>query len=416
MILILLLLIRLLLYTYKPGGLFAYLIPSLCWFTLAMVTIITWGFSNVLSLFNKNLFLTALLIALFQVVLLIDGGLFTQFGRSPIILTPVTIMLNTMMIITYLMGVEFSRTYLLRVYGKRKFTLSLLLISLFHSPTVTLVSMLLFSPEPLILIKFMGSDFLPELAKNLLASYLAFLAGPLASLAYVAPLKIFQWYSPILPDLPWSLESLIGVIAPVIGFVVVDHMVSIGLLRRLGLKVKLDMTSRRSKGFSSMWMITIALVALLGVWFNTGLLGVFPSIAMSGSMRPIMDVGDVAILMKTSVDEIRPGDVIQYRSSNGMVIHRVIAMKDDYFITKGDACGSPDPDPVHPSQVMGKVTMIIPKIGWASIMLREAFKTIWTFLMLDLRLTYMISAFALSFVLTLYLRKRKVHRRRRRFI
>ncbi len=416
LILILLLVIRAFLYVYRSGGLLAYLLPSLCWFTLAIVVITTWGTSNIFSSFNKSLSLTALLIALFQVVLLIDGGLLTKFGRSPIVLTPVTVMLNTMMITTYIMGVEFSRAYLLRVYGKKKITLSLLLMSLFHSPTIALVSMFLSSPRPLILIKFMGSDFLPELAKNLLASYLAFLAGPLASLAYVAPLKIFQWYSPILPDLPWSFESLIGVMAPVIGFIVVDYMAPTGLLRRLGLRVELGMAPRRGRGSSQMWMISMALIVLLGVWFNTGLLGVFPSIAMSSSMRPILNVGDVAILIKASADEIKLGDIIQYRTSNGMVLHRVIAMKDGYFITKGDACGSPDPDPVHPSQVMGKVTMIIPKIGWASIMLREAFKAIWTFLMLDLRLTYMISAFALSFVLTLYLRKRKVHRRRRRFI
>ena len=112
------------------------------------------------------------------------------------------------------------------------------------------------------------------------------------------------------------------------------------------------------------------------MWSNSGLFGFQPSIVGSGSMTPNLNVGDMAIVVHTNAAGIQVGDIIQYRGATEPVIHRVIDKYNEngktYFITKGDANNAQDPQPVSEQQVIGKSTFVIPKLGWASIGLRNA--------------------------------------------
>jgi signal peptidase len=58
-------------------------------------------------------------------------------------------------------------------------------------------------------------------------------------------------------------------------------------------------------------------------------------------------------------------------------MHRVIEIQETAgakrFITKGDANDSPDVEPVIPQNVVGKVVVTIPKIGWVSIVVKRFF-------------------------------------------
>jgi signal peptidase len=57
------------------------------------------------------------------------------------------------------------------------------------------------------------------------------------------------------------------------------------------------------------------------------------------------------------------------------IVHRVIEITgnapDLFFITKGDANNSPDPDPVSTQAVMGREIIVVPKIGWLSIAVKK---------------------------------------------
>ena len=91
-----------------------------------------------------------------------------------------------------------------------------------------------------------------------------------------------------------------------------------------------------------------------------------------------MDAGDVVIIAKVPTDVIKEGDVIQFRKEERItVMHRVIEIQETegakFFITKGDDNDEPDTDPVIPQNVVGKVVFTIPKIGWASIVVKSFF-------------------------------------------
>jgi len=86
-------------------------------------------------------------------------------------------------------------------------------------------------------------------------------------------------------------------------------------------------------------------------------------------------VGDVIIVQKVPPEQVQTGDIIQFKTENIRVAHRVIDIKEEnkqrVLITKGDNNQSADTDPVLPEQVIGKVIGIVPKVGWPSMIIRS---------------------------------------------
>jgi len=91
-------------------------------------------------------------------------------------------------------------------------------------------------------------------------------------------------------------------------------------------------------------------------------------IATGASMNPTIKAGDVLILDKPDILLIDEGDIIAYRGNNGIVIHRVIEVRGDTLITKGDSNEGADA-PVSKENYIGRVVYIIPRIGIPFIIL-----------------------------------------------
>jgi len=384
-ILILVLALGVALNIFRPGGLLAYAFPSICWSIIASAAVWAYGFSNMRSHSNKRLALMATLIAVFQIFILIDAGLLVGFGKSPLSFTPTGLTVNLILVSSTLLGTELSRAYLTKKYGKKRPVLTLGLVTLLYTFITTSIAGFLNLTDPLTTSQFLGTGFLPIVTENLLASYLALLAGPLASLAYRAPIQAFKWFCPILPSLPWGYESIIGVMIPTIGFITISMATTQRDLRKAGILIEKRPSPRLRKSQKSIkgWLV-ISVFMVLTVWTSTGLLGFYPTIVASGSMRPTMDVGDIAIVLSADPSKIQVGDVIQYWHEGEMTLHRVIAIISQggarLFQTKGDDNPAPDPELVLPAQIRGKLILTIPKLGWIQIYLKTAIATIWTFL------------------------------------
>lgn len=83
----------------------------------------------------------------------------------------------------------------------------------------------------------------------------------------------------------------------------------------------------------------------------------------TSSMSDSIEAGDMIIIKKS--DGYAVGDVITYFPANEevSVTHRIVRIEGEKFFTKGDANVSEDPDPVYKTQIVGKMTGIIPKAG-----------------------------------------------------
>lgn len=310
-----------------------------------------------------------LMTGVFQIALYVIGGLFSSFGRNPSSLTPTGILVNLVFVGSMLAGMELSRAWLVNRLGRKHVFLAVALVALLYTVLSLPLARLMGIRPQMESVTYVNSTLLPTLAESMMATFLALLGGPLASIAYRGVLQAFWWFCPVLPNLAWVFKGLIGVAVPVVGLVVANTLrVSHSRSRK---------ARRESEGSLAGWIVT-TIVAVAIIWFAVGLFPLQPTTIISGSMRPTLDAGDLVIVAKGPTDAIRAGDIIQYREAEGTsTVHRVVEVRgtgaDTVFITQGDANSKPDPNAVLAANVVGKVVLNIPKVGWAAIAIKGLF-------------------------------------------
>ena len=128
-------------------------------------------------------------------------------------------------------------------------------------------------------------------------------------------------------------------------------------------------------------VVAAVLLLILGAYARGGKAfvgGYRPLIVLSGSMTPKMPVGGVVITKTVDPTAIKVGDIITFMGgvsnsadeNSPFVTHRVVQILPSAgglsFITKGDANNTADPEPVAASQVVGRVVLIVPWLGYLS--------------------------------------------------
>ncbi|MBU5575043.1 MAG: signal peptidase I [Candidatus Aenigmatarchaeota archaeon] len=97
---------------------------------------------------------------------------------------------------------------------------------------------------------------------------------------------------------------------------------------------------------------------------------VFSSV-FSNSMIPVFFRGDLMIVYNDGNFKI--GDIVVYESNffPHPIIHRIIAIEDGKYITKGDNNLIKDPYPITKEQIKGKVIFKFPLLGYVKIFAEE---------------------------------------------
>jgi len=109
--------------------------------------------------------------------------------------------------------------------------------------------------------------------------------------------------------------------------------------------------------------IFITLIALYFLSSNINIFGSYKSfIVQSGSMEPAIMTGDIVIIQKQ--DRYYVSDVVTfYDVEHRIVTHRIMETGEK-FSTKGDANRSFDQDKISDNQIIGKVILIVPRLGY----------------------------------------------------
>jgi len=84
------------------------------------------------------------------------------------------------------------------------------------------------------------------------------------------------------------------------------------------------------------------------------------AIVMSGSMEDGISVNDVVVAVKQPTYNV--GDIVSYNYENMLVTHRIVEETQNGYITKGDANNTKD-DEIMKNSIVGKVVLVIPKVG-----------------------------------------------------
>ncbi len=91
---------------------------------------------------------------------------------------------------------------------------------------------------------------------------------------------------------------------------------------------------------------------------------VWSSFTDTNSMDPLLDINANGIeIIPQSVNEIHVGDIISYKTENGIVIHRVVDIRLDeqglYYVLKGDNNPVPDKEKVRFKDVQGILVAVV---------------------------------------------------------
>lgn len=108
--------------------------------------------------------------------------------------------------------------------------------------------------------------------------------------------------------------------------------------------------------------ITLLIVLIISLVIAS-LKGLIPlAVVSSWSMEPTIHVGDLIIIV--SGENYVPGDIVIYQGGidKKLIVHRLIQIEGRQYVTKGDANQYRD-FPISPSQVRGKVALIVPYLG-----------------------------------------------------
>jgi len=96
----------------------------------------------------------------------------------------------------------------------------------------------------------------------------------------------------------------------------------------------------------------------------------------SGSMRPTVSPGDLAVTQAVPVSSLKVGDVIVFfppTSSTEPVMHRIVSLGNGVITTRGDANNVDDPWQVTLSGTTAyRMVAVVPFIGWLTELQRPA--------------------------------------------
>lgn len=89
---------------------------------------------------------------------------------------------------------------------------------------------------------------------------------------------------------------------------------------------------------------------------------------LTGSMRPVLEPGDMIVIKQIDTKKVKTNDVITYWIGNKLVTHRVVEIVNGNgntsFRTKGDANNVEDGKLISPDKIVGRLAYNIPKGGY----------------------------------------------------
>lgn len=115
---------------------------------------------------------------------------------------------------------------------------------------------------------------------------------------------------------------------------------------------------------------------------TAGILGYNYKTVLTGSMEPAIPVGSIVITKEQSSYEIE--DIISFQEEGAIITHRIISIDRERYITKGDANNVADTEEVQQKQILGKVILMIPLLGYLVMWLMSPFGIISLFIIMGI--------------------------------
>jgi signal peptidase len=308
--------------------------------------------------------------AMIFIVASIIAGFIDGFGKSPYDHSVIGIIINIFVVGSTLVGREAVRCYTVNSITRDESFLVFMTIALFMTLSSFSIDKFIRLKDIESLVEFAAQFLAPEFLQNLMAAYLTFLGGWIPSTIYIGIIRVFQWFSPILPDLKWITAALVGIMCPAF---------SLSAMQAMYLKDTRALKSKDKEKEGLPGWIATSLLSIGIIWFTAGVFPIYPSVIATGSMEPKIRPGDMVLIEKITnmedVNRLEAGDIIQFKREGVLISHRIIEIVEEKkvknFRTKGDNNSGPDMGMVKPEDLKGKIKYVVPKVGWPTLLIKQ---------------------------------------------
>ena len=344
-------------------GLFLYIINPIFWIVLSGVLYFSIAKIYTNTKLRKKIIQYTTVAVLTYLVIYLLSGLFVTFGNNPYNTTLKGLIINFWILGVPIFAKEYIRYKLINnVYDRDKMNFSIFISIVYVLIDIEYARLIGQNVATVTIIKYCAQVIAPSIAKNILFSYIAIQGDFVPSVLYQLITNLYYWISPILPNSPWAMSSIIDTVIPIILCLYIRY-------EKVKLTPKKDRRMIIDTNPGSIIPLIIAIV--LVIWFALGVFPIKPIAIATGSMEKEICVGDVAIIQKCKGNDVNVGDIIEYQMEGYTVIHRIIEKKQENgefrFVTKGDNNISPDSEIVRENQLIGKVIFKIKYIGYPAI-------------------------------------------------
>lgn len=336
---------------------------------IAFISILLLGYrKDRLTAVKKAILGTTITEILIFIIISYGLGFVTGFSQTEYSLNPASIFQNLFAPIIYIVAIEIFRYTVLNANNDNKdmmYVVTFLIILLEIS--MGLQNVLMYNFETIF--TNTAAIIIPIIIKNATISYLTVKGGLKPVLFYRLTMDIYKYVMPFTPDLGDYLTSVIGILLPTMVYMYSARFVDATQIETIEEKNANKKSVRW--GDIPVLIFIVILVGLISGKFKYSIIGVG-----SESMSPTILKGDAVVYEKVkSIDDLKIGDILVFKSGSKMIIHRYTEKKEDkgtvYIITKGDANNSSDNLYLTINEVEGKVKFKIKYLAYPSLWLKE---------------------------------------------
>ena len=345
----------------KMGSIYSIIINPLFWILLCVSLKLYIKKTYATAKLKKEIIDYTLIAVLGYIIVYLISGLFVSFGKNPNSTTLKGLIINFWVKGSVILTREYVRYLIINnTYEKQKKKVGIALIiimTFLEVKTLNITDMNIYY-----IFKQVASVLLPELSKNILFTYLAYCKNYIAAVCYDLLIYLVLWLSPILPNMTWFMIAIIDIATPIILLLYIRYI-----------KRKKDYFKSKEGASDSepKSVIVLVIIVILAIWFALGIFPIKPIAIATGSMSPQINIGDIAIIKKCGPNDVKVGDIIEYKMPDFTVVHRIVEIKQEngkfYFATKGDNNSNRDKNLVTEDQLIGKCLFKIKYLGYPAI-------------------------------------------------
>lgn len=317
--------------------------------------------------YKEDTIISLLIIILLYYFLTYIIGYFIGFVKSNYLLTADGIFKNAFPYIVIIVLMEINRHIFVGKFKDDKVILGLIMVS-FIMIDVALLFYKYSLTNAFGLYRVLGFLIFPSITKNIFLTYCSLKNGFCPNIVYKLLMEIPVYMLPIFPNFDDFISSLIQILLPIICLL---EVIKIQKFRHLE-------NVRDVNKISNVIIYFLYIVLFSSIVLSSGRFNVFIVTIATGSMEPNLNVGDIAIVKKEKVNDIKVGNILVYKKNDITISHRVVEVKNikgkKYFRTKGDNNSTEDAFLVNENEVKGIIKLKIPRVGYPVVWLNRNFK------------------------------------------